>query len=250
MALRRRVEEKTRAQQFGDELTDGLGHFRSAAMIAAERAAEAVAPRVDNARGALAPRLGAAREAVGPRVEAARDAATKSWGTTVAAVAPIVTAAAESARQATEEARKQAGQVEKRGRAAKKEARLRAKDTARALRGERSSHRRWPWVVGILGVGIAAGVIAAAVSRRNAPHWDEYEPEHEFAEPSSAFAAARDRAAGAVGTAKEKATHAADTVRGKAKDTLHVASDKADEAKDKATDTAETKSHSANGHKP
>lgn len=248
MALRR--VEKTRAQQFGDELTDGLGHFRSAAVIAAERAAGAVAPRVDTAREALAPRLDAAREAVGPRVEAARTAATKSWGTTVAAVAPIVTAAAESARQATEEARKQAAKAEKRGRSAKKEAKVRARDAARALKGERSGRRKWPWVVGILGVGVAAGVIAAVVSRRNAPHWDEYEPEHEFAEPSSAFAAARERAAGAVGTAKEKASHAAETVRGKAKDTLHTASDKADEAKEKAAETAETKSRSANGHKP
>lgn len=172
MSLRRRVET-TRAQQFGAELSDGFDHLRSAAVIAAEGAAEAVAPRVDTAREALVPRVHAAREAVVPRVEAARHAAAKSWDTTLHAVSPVVTAAAESARRATEEARKEAG---KRGRKAAKAAKQR---TAKAL-GRTPKHRKWPWVLAVIGLGVAAGAVAAVISRRNTPQWEEYEAEHQF----------------------------------------------------------------------
>lgn len=166
MSRRQRVTE-TRTQQFGAELSDGMEHLRSAATIAAESAAGAVAPRVDTAREALVPRVMAAREVVAPRVESARQVVGRSWDSTMNAVAPVVTAAAESARRATDEARKQAG-----------------KKARKASRAGRTRHRRWPWVVGALALGVAAGTVAALLARRNAPDWEEYEPEHQFAGPA------------------------------------------------------------------
>ncbi len=258
MSLRRRVT-KTRAQQFGDELSDGFGHLRSAAVIAAERAAEVVAPRVDTARDALtprveaardvlAPRVGAARDMVGPRVEAARSAATRSWDSTIEAVAPVVIAA----RRASEEARKHAGKAEKRTRKARKEARSRARYTALAIRGEHEKRRRWPWVMGALALGAAAGAIGVVVSRRSTPEWEEYEPEHEFAVPGatdataseSPAAVAKEKAATAVHAVKEKASGAVDAAKGKLASTGEKAAEKsavkADQAAVKADQAAET----------
>jgi hypothetical protein len=171
---RRQRVKRTRAQQFGAELSDGLEHLRSAATIAAESAAEAVAPRADAAREALAPRVVAARDAMAPRVETARHAVGRSWDSAVQAVGPVVTAAADSARRATEEARKEAGKA------------------SRKARSGRTRRRKWPWVVGALALGVAAGTVAALLSRRNAPEWEEYEPEHQFAGASGAEAEADD----------------------------------------------------------
>lgn len=242
--------EKTRAQQFGNEVTDGLGHLRSAAVIAAERAAEAVAPRVDTARVALSPRVDAAREvlvprldaargAMSPRVEAARSAVGKSWDTTVQAVAPVVTAAADSARRSTEEARKAAGK--KAGKARKKAGKK--LDRARAAATGNQRRRRWPWVVGAVALGLAVGTAAAVVSRRSTANWDEYEPEHEFAEPSSVFAEARERAtenaeSGKADAGKEKPADAAENAK----------SAVADAAKNGAKASRATEARS-NGHK-
>ncbi len=259
MSLRRRVT-KTRAQQFGDELSDGFGHLRSAAVIAAERAAEVAAPRVDTARDALrprveaardvlAPRVGAARDVVGPRVDAARSAATRSWDSTIEAVAPVVVAA----RRASEEARKHAGKAEKRTRKTRKEARNRARYTALAIRGEHEKRRRWPWVMGALALGLAAGAAGVIVSRRSTPEWEEYEPEHEFAAPGAATdatasesptAVAKEKAATAVHAVKEKASGAVDAAKGKLASSGEKAAEKsavkANQAAVKADQAAET----------
>jgi ElaB/YqjD/DUF883 family membrane-anchored ribosome-binding protein len=241
VALRRRVDT-TRAQQFGNELSDGFEHLRSAAVIAAERAAEAVAPRVDTAREvlaprveaareALAPRVGAARDVVGPQFERARDAASRSWGTTVAAVAPVVTAAVESAHRATEEARKEAdkqlSRAERRTRKARRNAKAKAREAARVVRREQPKRRKWPWVLGAIGLAAAGVAIGTAVSRRSTPRWEDYEAEQEFAAGGLAAASAvKDKAAVVKDKAAEKAAEV--------KDRLTPSENGKDEPKDEA----------------
>jgi ElaB/YqjD/DUF883 family membrane-anchored ribosome-binding protein len=244
VALRRRVDT-TRAQQFGNELSDGFEHLRSAAVIAAERAAEAVAPRVDTAREvlaprveaareALAPRVGAARDVVGPQFERARDAASRSWGTTVAAVAPVVTAAVESAHRATEEARKEAdkqlSRAERRTRKARRNAKAKAREAARVVRREQPKRRKWPWVLGAIGLAAAGVAIGTAVSRRSTPRWEDYEAEQEFA--AGGLAGRTDSVAGTV---RDKAGAAASAVKDKAAVVKDKAAEKAAEVKDRLT---------------
>ncbi len=217
--LRRRAP-----QQIGDELSEGLEHFRSAASMAAERAAETLGPRVDSAREALAPRVDSARDAMAPAVDRARTAATRSWESTLA---PLITAAVENAQRATEETRGRASKAQKRGRHAGKEAKRRARGASLALRGEEPK-RRWPWMLGALAVGAIAGAAGALVSRRSTPRWEEYDPDQGYppSRPESAMSTAREKAGTAMETAKEKAGAAVET-----------ALDKAGTAKQKVTDS-------------
>lgn len=237
MSRRQRVS-KTRAQQFGAELSDGFEHLRSAATIAAEGAAGAVAPRADAAREALAPRVVAARDAMAPRVESARQTVGRSWDSAVHAVGPVVTAAAESARRATEEARKEAGK--KAGKAGRK-ASKKASAVSRRATG-RTKHRKWPWVVGVLALGVAVGTVAAVLSRRNAPEWEEYEPEHQFAGASGAEAEADDTEA-----ALDTDTTAADTAA--AIDTAEESDGGAAEQARQAANAAKKNATKTNGAK-
>lgn len=203
MVRLRRGAEHNRAQEISDELSEGFGHFRSAAALGATAAAERLAPTVGQAREAIEPRVAAAREAMSPRLEQARDAAARSWETTIASLA----AASDQAQQA--------------GRKARRKARRRARGRAGGmmLRGEPPKRRRWPWLVGVLALGAAAGVAGALVARRRTPQWEEYEGEQPPTVRDTWYTArdrAREKAGHAVETAKEKAGHAVGTVKDKA----------------------------------
>lgn len=211
--LRRRAAHN-RAQEISDELSEGLGHFRSAAALGATAAAERLAPRVGQAREAIAPRMVAAREAVTPHWEQARDMATRSWETTVASLA----AAADQAHHADRKTRRR---------------RQKARGRSRGImaRGEEPKRRRWPWLLGVLALGAAAGVAGGLIVRRRTPQWEEYEGEHgSSATMRDAWHNARDRA-------RERAGHAMETAREKAGHAVDAVKDKAATSRDRSHDT-------------
>lgn len=200
----RRSAAHNRAQEISDELSESFGHFRSAAALGATAAAERLAPRVGQAREAIAPRMAAARDAVSPHWDQARDAAARSWETTVASLA----AAADQAHHADRKMRRKA--------------RRRAHGARAGLlaRVEPPKRRRWPWLLGVLALGAAAGVAGGLVARRRTPQWEDYEGEHGSSTTMrdawySARDRAREKAGSAVETAKEKAGHAVEAVKDK-----------------------------------
>lgn len=123
----RRSQQRNRSELLREELTQTVDH----AMKAAGHAADGVS-------AAVRPRVAAARETMVPVV---RDAASRSWESTVSALAPLAEAA--QARVGRRQSRRQ--------------------------RVARVVKRRWPALVGLLAGGILAGAAAAAVLRRRSP---------------------------------------------------------------------------------
>ncbi len=203
MLLRR--DAQTRTQRFGGEVSEGFDHLGKAATIAASGAAERI----------------------GPGVEMTREAAVKSWESMVAAVAPIVAVAVESARARAAEAEKSAREA---GRSATKAARKRADSAASAARRRADSAAvtlrlkeppkrvsKGRWLVGALALGAAAGVAGALVARRRASQWEEYEPEHPQAEATPGEGAPRGKVAQGVDAAKGKLAQGVDKARERTK---------------------------------
>ncbi len=186
-----RRDSRTRAQQFGGEMSESFDHLGKAATIAATGAAERI----------------------GPGVEATREAAVKGWESMVAAMAPVVAAAVESARARAAEAEKTARTA---GRSAKQAARQRADSAAVALRLKQppKSHKG-RWLVGALAMGAAAGVAGALVARRRTPQWEEYSPEHPAGEATTEDNTLRAKAVQGVGAAKGKLAQGVGKARGR-----------------------------------
>ncbi len=184
-----RRDSRTRTQQFGGEMSESFDHLGKAASIAATGAAERI----------------------GPGVEATREAAVKGWESMVAAMAPVVAAAVDSARARAADAEKTA---RKAGRSAKQTARQRADSAAVALRlKEPPKSHKGRWLFGALAVGAAAGVAGALVARRRTPQWEEYAPERTLGEVTTEDTSLRTKAAQGVDAAKGKLAQGVDKAR-------------------------------------
>lgn len=145
-------QRKARSKIVKAELGESLDHLMQAATHAANGVGATVRPRVT-----------AAREAVSPAATKVRHTASRRWGSTITALAPLAVAAADNARQAGTVARKAGSQN--------------VKAMGKKKKGSQMSRRRWPMLAGLLAAGAAVGATSAMVMRRRKQQqWDEYDP--------------------------------------------------------------------------
>jgi hypothetical protein len=148
------------------ELGQSVDHFKRAATLAAQETSATVGPKFSAAKEA-------ARDKVQPVATKAIDTASSGWESAVATLAPLVTAAAESARQAGHKTAK----VSKRTAKANKKNAQKLEKRANQLLGRQQTGRRTGRLLGIGVAGLALGAGAAYVLRRRAAkQWDEYDP--------------------------------------------------------------------------
>jgi hypothetical protein len=147
-----------------NELGQSVDHFKRAASLAAQGTSSTVGPTLQAAVGR-----------VQPAATKARGAASTGWGSAVATLSPLVTAAAQNARLAGKVSEKQAKKNVKQAKKNKKNAQKLQKQASQAVgrkpRGQGSK------LLGFALLGTAVGVGAAyAAKRRKATQWDEYDP--------------------------------------------------------------------------
>lgn len=176
------------------ELNESLDHFIRAATYTAGGVGATMGPRVN-----------AAREYVTPTAGRMRNAASQGWESTVAAMAPLASAAKDGARFGGDVARK--AQFRKR-------------------REAERSRKRWSMMAGLLAAGAAAGAAGALILRRRKQQWEEYDPTH-------ALESMREDAHSAIDSAQESVNRAAEGG-------ASAAAAKAEAVKDKTTSMTES----------
>ena len=160
------MRRKRRGTIMKNELGQSVDHFKRAATIAAQETSATVVPKLNAAKDA-------AKDRVQPAATKAKDAASSSWGSAVATLTPLVTAASDNLRQGRKVTKKQAKANKK---AADKNAALLEKRANKAL-GRKQGGRKASKLVGYALVGSAIGAGAAYfVRKRKAAQWDEYDP--------------------------------------------------------------------------
>jgi hypothetical protein len=185
------IRRKSRGELFKSEMGESFDHFMQAATHAAGGVGATVGPRMNTARGY-----------VEPPATRVRDGAVAGWATTMAALAPLVAAASDGAKQAKYVAK--------------------TKNIKNIRKKEQPKMSRWPMVAGIVAVGAAVGAAGAvAMRRRRQQQWDEYDPGK------------------ALGDAPVTGTSSMDSTMDKAKDTGAKASDSAKDAAGKAESKAD-----------
>jgi hypothetical protein len=156
------VRRRSRSQLVRQELGQGVEHFKQAATHAA-RGTEAT----------VGPKIVAARERVQPAAGRVKDAASSSWGSTIAVLAPLAAAATNSARQTGNQSRKAKDNNVKK---TQKKASGLQKRTNKAL-GRKQTKPKATKLAGLLLAGAAVGAGAAFVLRhRQRQQWDSYDP--------------------------------------------------------------------------
>jgi hypothetical protein len=162
------LRRKSRGRQMKDELGQSVDHFKRAASLAAQETSATVGPT-----------LSAAVDRVQPAAVKAKDAASSGWGSAVATITPLVTAAGENVRHAGGSVR-QAGQLSKsKSKKAAKENKKAAKKLQKRadIAVGRKPRGRGSKLLGFALLGTAVGIAAAyAAKRRQAAQWDEYDP--------------------------------------------------------------------------
>lgn len=156
-------DKRTYSQIMRDELDEGFDHLWQAGAAAAAGLGATFGPRWADTKIIVA-----------PPANRLRDAATQSWGSTVSAVAPLVSLARAEAGRATRRRREQE---------AKK-------------RGMSMSRRGWLTFGGIAAAGVVAGIAGTLIMRRRRrAQWDEYDAqaEAEMARGEAALATGMDR---------------------------------------------------------
>jgi hypothetical protein len=202
---------KTRGQLAKDELGIGFDHLMQAAQHAAGGAGAAIGPRTHIVRSVITPAAG--------RV---RNAASSGWDSTVGAFSPLMTAAKEGAREATDAALK-----------------VEAKKAKRRQKEEQVKQRRIGLAVGLLTVGVAVGAAAALMMRRRRRMaWDEYNP-------SEAMESMMDSASERVSGSMMSAGDMAGEMGQKTGDAMKSTGERAGAAAKKAGDKAEQMSQKA-----
>ncbi|MGH3741905.1 MAG: hypothetical protein ACRDT1_11295, partial [Micromonosporaceae bacterium] len=144
-AVLRRAKKMSQTQHIAKELNQGVNHFRSAAAMAAEQAAERLAPAMETARDK-------AQEKLGPQMVKARHAAMEAWETKGK---PAMSSTAGSAREMS------------------RKAAVKARMPRKARRPEPTKPRWGRWMAGAVGVGAAVGAVSALISKRRAGQWHE-----------------------------------------------------------------------------
>jgi hypothetical protein len=170
------MRRKRRSEMMKDELGQSVDHLKRAATLAAQGTSATVGPKFSSARDRVQPVAGMAK-----------GAASSSWGSTVATLTPLVTAASGSLLQAGKVSSKQAEENKKQAEANKKQAEANnksAKKNAKKLQrsadravGRKQTGRKTSKLVGYALVGTALGAGAAFVlRRRKTGQWAEYAP--------------------------------------------------------------------------
>jgi len=197
---------KTHGQLAKEEFSVGFDHMLQAATHAAGGVGSAVGPRVYGVRSRVTPAAG--------RV---RSAASSGWDSTVGTLVPLMTAAREGAREATEVALK-----------------AKAKQVKRRQKEEQVKQRRIGLALGMLTAGAAVGAVTALVVRRRRRNtWEDYDPSDAL---ESMMDSAGDRAADVEDTASDLRDKASDMSQ-KAGDAVQKGAEKTGDAMQKTTDT-------------
>lgn len=162
------ARRKSHSQLVREELGESLDHFVQAATHVARGAGATVGPKVNTARSRVTPAAG--------RV---KSAATSSWGSTIAALAPLAKAATEGARQAGTTTRNakadNAKALQKNAKALQKNAQALQKKS-KAVKGKKAKPNRSKFGT-LLIAGAAVGAAGAMVlRRRKQQQWDQYDP--------------------------------------------------------------------------
>ena len=156
------MRRRRRSATMKRELAQSVDHFKRAATLAAQETSATVGPKVN-----------AARDRVQPAATKARDAASSGWGSAVATLTPLITAAGENVRHV---GRKSEKVSKKQAKANKKNAKKLEKRAGKAL-GRKQTGRRGGKLFGLALAGAAVGAGTAYVARkRKAAQWDEYDP--------------------------------------------------------------------------
>jgi hypothetical protein len=168
------MRRKRRSARMKSELGQGVEHFKRAAALAAQETGSTVGPKWNATRGR-----------VQPAVSQAKGAASTGWGSAVATLAPLVTAAADNVRQ-TGKTTKKVSKADKK--ADKKQAAKNAKKLQkRADKAVGRKRGKGGKLFGLALVGAAVGAGAAyAAKRRQAAQWDEYDPSAPISSADSA----------------------------------------------------------------
>src|ERR671916_576979 len=153
------MRQKRRSTQMKSELGQSVDHFKRAAALAAQETSATVGPK-----------FYAARDRVQPAAVKARGAATGSWDSALAALAPLIAAATENVKQSGKETVKETKKAAKADRkntqkSARKAAKLLEKRAGKAV-DRKQSKGRGGKLVGLALVGAAVGAGAAFMARR------------------------------------------------------------------------------------
>jgi hypothetical protein len=158
----RMMRRKRRSEMVKHELGQSVDHFKRAAALAAQETSATVGPKLTAARGR-----------VQPAATLAKGAASSSWESAVATLAPLITAASENVRHA---GKRSEDVSKKQAKANKRNAKKLEKRANKAL-GRKQTGRRSGKLFGLAVAGAAVGAGAAYMARkRKAAKWDEYEP--------------------------------------------------------------------------
>jgi hypothetical protein len=153
------MRRKSHGLMARSEFNQGVEHFKAAATHAARGTGAAVGPRIESARDRVQPAAGKVR-----------NAATGSWGSAVAALAPLAAAATEGARQAGKKPAKSSE-------ATKKNMKQLDKKAGKVLGKNKKQSGGRSKLFGLGIAGLAVGAVAAAMMRkRQQEQWDEYDP--------------------------------------------------------------------------
>lgn len=199
------LSRRTHAEQVRSELGESWEHLLAAATHAAN---------------------GVGRS-VGPQTHRMRDVASRGWGSTSAALAPLMVAYREGAADGSAAALK-----------------LKDKTKSRKKGKDDVAKKKTGMLVGLLAVGAAVGAASALMMRRRRKQqWSEYDPTEALDSVSSGTRSMQDK------SAMDKMTSRASTAMDKTADKLHSAassmrktkSDERAEAANDATDDLTSK---------
>lgn len=205
--------KKTQGEMMRAELGESWEHFLAAATHAANGVGQTVGPGAAKLKGA----------------------ASNSWMSTAATLAPLAAAYHDGAAHATAAALKQQKKAHKKAHNGKK--------------GKPVSNRRTGMLIGLLAAGVALGAAGAlVVRRRRRQEWAEYDPTGALDSMSSDTRSMADKAADKSGGTMDKLAHHTSKAMDKTADKLSSAASsmrktdykgKADEAAERANDATD-----------
>lgn len=203
---------KTHGQLAKEEFNAGFDHM----MLAAQQAAGGVG-------SAMGPRVHDVRSMVRPTATRVRTAASTGWDSAVGTFAPIMAAAKEGAREATEAALK-----------------AKAREAKRHEKEEQVKQKRIGMALGLLAAGVAVGAAAALVMRRRRRNaWEDYDPSEALESMMDTVSDKASDMRGKAADVKDKASDMASDVRAKGSEMSEKASDAIQKTADKSGDTIE-----------
>jgi hypothetical protein len=178
------------------ELGQSAEHLKQAAAHAAQATSATVGPKLNAARDRVQPVAVKARDRVQPVAVKARDSASTGWDSAVAALAPLIAAAADRAQLTGKDAKTQGKQAVK---ANKKNAAKLQKRADKTLGRKQGRSKSKLFGLALAGAAVGAGA-AFVLKRRRAAQWEEYDPAAPVGQTTSAGDAALDPAPRTSGT--------------------------------------------------